>query len=134
MTFFERLPFIGFGILILLIIVGVPVFVFSGGLRSFALKPLQRRFEGIELHSVAQDGDVTFVYHTYRGFLLWFVQTEHRVIAPASDAEKLLGRLLRFNLTWGLLSYGVIFIPFLAIGNYYAQLRSIRKQSNAMQG
>lgn len=130
MTIIERIVF---PVLFVLIFVGVPVFVFSGGLRSFALKPLQRRFEGIEQHSIAQDSDVSFVYHTYRGFLLWFVQTEHRVIAPASDAEKLLGRLLRFNLTWGLLSYGVIFIPFLAIGNYFAQRRSISKQSNARQ-
>ena len=40
----------------------------------------------------------------------------------------LLARLLRFNLTWGMLSYGLLFVPFLAIGNYLAQKRSIEKQ------
>jgi hypothetical protein len=111
-----------------LIFIGVPVFVFSGGLRKFALKPLQRACEGIETHDQPRPGDVSFVYHTYRGFLMWFVQEEHRVSAPPEDALVLLKRLLRFNLTWGMMSRGILFIPLLAVGNYFAQKRSIQRQ------
>lgn len=131
LTLIERLPFIGFGILILLILIGLPIYLLSGGLRTFALKPLQRCFNDIDVHEVAKAGDVSLTYHTYRGLLLWCVQSEHRVNCSASDAEKLLGRLLKFNLTWGMLSYGLAFVPFLAIGNYYAQRDSIRKQAAA---
>lgn len=127
-------------LLILFVLVGVPLLLIAfplyllfGGLRTFALKPLQRCFDGIHLKDFAGTGDVQLVYHTYRGLLLWATQDEHRVIVSADDARKLLGRLLRFNLTWGMLSYGMLFIPFLAIGNYYAQLRSIQRQI-AQQG
>ena len=112
--------------------IGVPIFVFSGGIQKFALKPLQKQFVGIDCHDTPQPGDVCFVYHTYRGFLLWFVQDEHRVCAPPDDARLLLNRLLRFNLTWGMLSYGLLFVPLLAIGNYYAQKRSIEKQERQL--
>jgi hypothetical protein len=81
-----------------------------------------------------EPGDVKFIYHTYRGLLLWFTQTEHRVFAHPEDAEKLLKRLLRFNLTWGMLSYGFVFIPVVSYGNYRAQLRSIRQQAEAQVG
>lgn len=79
-----------------------------------------------------QHGDVCFVYHTYRGFLVWFVQDEHHVCAPPEDARSLLTRLLRFNLTWGMLSYGLLFVPLLAISNYVAQKRSIEKQEREL--
>ena len=80
---------------------------------------------------VKQAGDVSFVYHTYRGFLIWAVQEEHRVIAPPDDALILLKRLLRFNLTWGMMSYGMLFIPLLASAAYFAQKRSIKQQQRA---
>jgi hypothetical protein len=131
MPFVERLPFILLAVGILLVLIVFPLYLLFGGLRTFALKPLHRCFDGIGLHQDPQPGDVLLVYHTYRGLLLWVTQDEHRVLAPAADAERLLGRLLRFNLTWGMLSCGLLFIPFLAVGNYYAQRRSIREQSNA---
>ena len=68
-------------------------------------------------------------YHTYHGFIAWFTQTPHQVALPPDDARKLLGRLLRFNLMWGLVTYGALFIPPLAILNYFAQRRSIAKQA-----
>ncbi len=111
-----------------LVFIGVPIFVFSGGYKKIALRPLQRCFSDLELHDSPQPGDVSFVYHTYRGFLVWFVQDEHHIYAPLIDANKLLSRLLRFNLTWGMLSYGALFVPFMAIGNYIAQKRSIANQ------
>lgn len=117
-----------------LVLVAFPIYLLFGGLYSFARRPLERCFEGIELHDEPKPGDVAFVYHTYRGLLLWATQTEHRIIAPAGDAERLLGRLLRYNLTWGMLSRGFLFIPFLAVGNYYAQRSAIRRQSKGLEG
>lgn len=120
---------IGFALLSVLLAAVFVIYLLFGGLYSFARKPLERCFEGIDLHDTRMAGDVSFVYHTYRGLLLWFTQTEHHVIAPQKDAEKLLKRLLRFNLTWGLLSYGVLFIPIVAYSNYLAQRRSIQRQA-----
>lgn len=128
MTIGERLLILFVMIAVPLTFIGVPIFVFMGGIRKFALRPLQRRYVGIDLHESPQPGDVVFVYHTYRGFLVWFVQDEHRVVTSPTDAKLLLARLLRFNLTWGMLSYGVVFVPFIAIGNYYAQMKSIGSQ------
>jgi hypothetical protein len=114
--------------------IAVPIYLFLfGGARKFALRPLERCFQGIRLKQSASAGDVAFVYHTYRGLLFWFTQTEHRVVAPREDAEKLLKRLLRFNLTWGMLSYGMVFIPFVSYGNYLAQRRSVRHQAEAQE-
>lgn len=128
MTIGERLLILFVMIAVPLTFIGVPIFVFMGGIQKFALKPLQKRFAELDLHSSPQPGDVCFVYHTYRGFLVWFVQDEHRVCAPPEEALLLLTRLLRFNLTWGMLSYGLLFVPFIAVGNYYAQKRSIENQ------
>jgi hypothetical protein len=125
----ERLLFLFVMIGVPLLLIVFPLYLLFGGLRTFALRPMQRCFDGIRLHKSPMAGDVRFVYHTYRGLLFWVKQDEHRVIAPAEDAERLLGRLLRFNLTWGMLSYGMVFIPFLAVGNYNAQRKSIRQQT-----
>lgn len=112
-----------------LVLIGIPIYLLSGGLKTFGFGALERCFRDVRLHDRPQPGDVCFRYHTYRGFLLWFVQTEHVVVAPLADAERLLGRLLRYNLTWGLLSYGMLFILPLACGNYVIQKRSMRRQA-----
>jgi hypothetical protein len=122
--------FIGLVFLAIVFCAVFVIYLMTGGLYSFARRPLERCFEGIQLHGTRQPGDVSFVYHTYRGLFLWFTQSEHRVNAPYDDAERLLKRLLRFNLTWGMLSYGMLFIPFMACGNYRQQLRHIREQVN----
>lgn len=132
MTLLERLPFILIAVAVVFVLVAVPLYLLFGGLRTFALGPLRRCYEGIEVHESPQPGDVVFVYHTYRGLLLWFTQDEHRVAAPRAEAERLLGRLLRFNLTWGMLSYGMLFIPLFAVSNYYSQRRAIREQVNVL--
>jgi hypothetical protein len=119
---------IGFVLLLVLLAIVFVIYLLFGGLYTFALRPLRRCFEGIEVHKTPADGDVSFVYHTYRGLIFWFTQTEHRVIAAPEDAERLLKRLLRFNLTWGMLTWGILFVPFFAFGNYVAQRRSIEKQ------
>ena len=119
--------------MVLAVLIGVPYFMLFGGAEKFCRKPLLRRYDGIQIHETPQDGDVQFVYHTYRGFLLWFAQDEHRISAPPNDAKELLGRFLRFNLSYGMLSYGLVFVPFLAIGNFIAQNRSINKQIKTLE-
>lgn len=128
MTWGERLLILFVVVAVPLTFIGVPIFVLMGGIQKFALRPLQRCFASCDLHPCLKPGDVSFVYHTYRGFLLWSVQDEHRVFASPADAKILLKRLLRFNLTWGLLGYGFLFIAPLAVLNYYAQKRSIAEQ------
>ena len=95
--------------------------------------PLAKRFEGIDAHETPQQGDVQFAFHTYHGFLVFFVQTEHRVSCSPDDARTLLRRLHRFNLTWGMLSYGLAFVPFVSFFNYLAQKRAITEQESALQ-
>ena len=69
--------------------------------------------------------------HSYRGLLAYFVQTEHCIHASESHARECLKRLLKYNLTWGMLCPGMVFIPILAFGNYFTQRRSITRQMRA---
>ena len=131
MTWPERLFFLLVMTSVLLVLIVLPVYLLFGGLRTFALRPLKRCFNGIHVRESPEAGDVECIYHTYRGFLVWVKQDEHRFFATPEDSQRVLGRLLRFNLTWGLLCPGMIFIPLLAVGNYYAQKRSILQQVNA---
>ncbi len=131
MTWSERLFFLLVMIGAPLLVIVFPIYLLFGGIRTFALKPLKSCFNGIQVRESPEPGDVECVYHTYRGLLVWVTQDEHRFFATADDSRRLLGRLLRFNLTWGLLCPGMIFIPLLAVGNYYAQKRSILQQVNA---
>ena len=90
--------------------------------------PLLKQYDGIDLHVPPMPGDVQFVYHTYYGFLVFAIQSEHRVSCPPDQALVLLGRFLRFNLTLGMFAYGVLVMPLLAYGNYLVQKQSIKKQ------
>ena len=114
------------------LLIGIPIWVLWVGIDNIGLGTLRKCFRGIDLHETPQLGDVTFTYHTYRGILVWSIQEEHTIWAEPVEARKLLGRLLRFNLTMGMLGAGMVFIPLLAIGNYLAQRRSIAKQVRAL--
>jgi hypothetical protein len=119
---------IGLMVVVLFILIVLPIILLRGGL-YVGSGALRRYYQDITVHEQPNPGDVSFVYHTYSGLFVWFWQMEHRVNAPIEDAEKLLKRLLRFNLTWGLLAPGMVFIPLLAIGNYYVQKSNIRRQA-----
>lgn len=108
-------------------IIALALLLYFGGKR-FAERSLKHAYADLEIHTVAGPNDVVLVYHTYHGFLMWHAVTEHRVTLPLDDARVLLGRLLRFNLTWGLLAKGGILIAPLAIYNYVAQTNSIAEQ------
>ncbi len=91
-------------------------------------RSLERAYAGLQIHTSLAPGDVFLVYHTYQGFFAWGTETEHRVFLPLDDARELLGRLLRFNLTWGLLAHGGILVVPVAIWNYWLQRRSLTTQ------
>ncbi len=129
MTVGEQLLMIFLVVVVIAVLIGVPYFFLLGGAKTFLLKNLHHRYDGVDVRAIPTEGDVGFVYHTYRGFLFWFIQDEHRVFAKPEQAEILLARLMRFNLTWGLMNFAVLFIPFFTIGNYLAQKRSIEIQS-----
>ncbi len=125
-------------IIILVVTIGVIFCLFIGSLALYRFcsrrtgSALEQAFDGIEWHQSPLEGDVVMVYHTYHGFLVWFTQTEHCVSLRPSEAKRLLSRLLRFNITWGLLSYGGLLIAPLALANYWAQRRSIKKQVESL--
>jgi hypothetical protein len=115
---------VGFALVLVL-----PFYLLGGGLKGFGSAALDGCYRGLHVHENPVQGDVHLIYHTYRGFFLWYVQREHHIFAPPADAKVLLGRLLRYNLTWGMLSKAMLFVPFLAVGNYVAQKRSLRRQA-----
>jgi hypothetical protein len=110
------------------IVLGVGALYLFRGYERLARRSLERRYAGLQLHEAPVSGDVIVTYHTYHGFIAWFTQIPHEVALPPNDARKLLGRLLRFNLMWGLVTYGALFIPPLSIISYFAQRRSIDEQ------
>lgn len=98
-------------------------------LRRSAEAAQWRAFEGLKVHPGPAPGLVAVVFHTYYGIIAFVTQTEHRFWAPPDDAHEALRRLHRFNLTWGMLAYGVLFIPLFSYGNYLAQRSAIRRQA-----
>jgi hypothetical protein len=87
-----------------------------------------RAFEGLAIRDAPARGLVGVVFHTYYGFLVFAIQTEHRFWAPPEDARLALWRLHLFNLTWGMFVHGPLVIPLLSLANYFVQKRSIRRQ------
>ncbi len=95
---------------------------------------LTRLLEGTRSPEGRLPSDVVVVYHTYAGVLVHGVQSEWRFAAPPEQARRILRRMLRTNLTWGLLVPHLVVVPFLALGNYWAQMRSIRRQEKRLDG
>jgi hypothetical protein len=101
-------------------------------LKRRAVAAQERALDGLELYDQPSPGLVSVRFHTYYGFLVFFVQTEHRFWASPHDAQEALSRLHRFNLVWGMLAKGAPLIPLVSFGNYLAQRRSVRKQEAAL--
>lgn len=94
-------------------------------------KRAQKRLNAIfnvVLPETARPEDVRVKYHTYHGVLAWVTQQSHDFYLPPEEARDVLRKLRNFNMKYGISAYGFIFIPFLAYGNYWAQLRSINRQ------
>lgn len=97
-----------------------------GNYQRLAERTLERAYDDLIIHVEPEPGDVVLDYYTYHGILIWVAVTPHRVVLPPAGARVLLGRLLRFNLTWGLMSPNVFTVA--VIYNYFAQRRSIARQ------
>ena len=115
-----------------LLLAGTLIFVISF-INALFSHPKEYNFEkifsGLNHSKSPRVGDVKLVYHTYHGFLQCGThQTEHRVWLPSEDARELLWRLLWFNLTHGIFGIEAVFVPFLAVFNYFSQLKSINRQ------
>jgi hypothetical protein len=97
-----------------------------------AERALARCYDGLGVAPVPRSPrDVRVVFHTYHGSLFEFVQIEHATFLPPDEAREFLRRLNRFNLTWGMLCRGALFVYFLSPLNRFLQLRSIRRQERA---
>lgn len=132
MSFLDGFIIVIMSIAVIGVLIVLPCYLVAcGGIMNYGLRPLQHCFDGITLRTSPQKGDVSLTYHTYRGVLAWATQEEFAGYTTPQEARTLLKRLLKFNLTWGMLSYGLIFIPLLAIGNYLAQMRSVRIQTES---
>jgi hypothetical protein len=120
-------------------VLAIPLFVIACivlAIRQLRM-PFERKFRrayaGLRISDTQEPGMVLLQFHTYDGFLAWFTQTSHVVFAPPDDARKLLRRLVRHNLTWGMLSAGNFFVPLLTYFNRRAQLQSVEVQEQAMR-
>ncbi|HZL35120.1 MAG TPA: hypothetical protein VFC78_07410 [Tepidisphaeraceae bacterium] len=85
---------------------------------------------GIRPPGVSLPGDVRLVFHTYSGFLVYFDQVRHDVVLPAQEARVVLGRMLRHNLTVGLLSWGGVFA---LVFSWMEYRRESKKIANALR-
>jgi hypothetical protein len=110
------------------VLIGALALFIYRGYEALARRALKRIYADFRLSESRRGGDVAVVFHTYHGLVAWFTQTEHRVFVPEADARRLLNRLLRFNVTWGLFTWGALFVPPISLYNYTVQRRSIARQ------
>ena len=62
-------------------------------------------------------------FHTYSGFFVYTVQTKHDLVIPELIAHAVLKRFHRYNLIYGTIACGAVFVPILS----YFELRRQRK-------
>ncbi len=93
-----------------------------------AEKALTRIVSDFDASLEPKDRDVQITYHTYSGIFFHVTQIEHNCYLPPEQAKDFLRRLRNYSLKWAILSQGCLFVPFLAFGNYTAQLKRIDHQ------
>jgi hypothetical protein len=107
---------IGYGAIAVLIL--VPVLAFWA-MRRMRLSEERARSLPVE------SGKVRLIFHTYTGHVLGCAERAYDLVLPIDDAEILLNRLVRHNLTRGLLFYGGPLVPVFTYFEYRAQKRKI---------
>lgn len=114
----QILPMLAAPLAIALLIV-IPVLVIRAGRKA-------RRVVPAPLQVAADEpAKVHFVFHRYSGFLLFVKQNRYDCWLPIPDAERLLKQLVRHNLTWGLLVYGGVLVPFFTYFEWRSQKKRI---------
>jgi|GEM_PF-5781839 len=107
---------------------GCGALYFYRGFERLAKWRLKRKLRGLGFREDTQEVSVFVSYNTYHGFVAWYTETMHEVWLPYSDARKLLGRLFRFNLSWGFFTWGILFLIPSAIAHFISARSSIDKQ------
>ena len=116
------------GIALLIVAIGVLVGLLYAFMKG-AERALAKAYEGLSPHGQPEPDDVELKYETYHGVVVWVTASQHTVYLPPDQARTLLKRLLRFNFTWGFFAYGALILPLLSLGNYWSQVRRIRRQA-----
>jgi len=118
----------------LAILIATPVFVLQTFRRSRsgddASSDIYAGLTGARALDSVRPGEVHLTFHTYSGLIIYFVQRRHDVVLPVDQGKILLGRMLRYNCSWGLLSPGCVFIPFLSYFEYRAQMKKVAAAAN----
>ena len=95
-------------------------------------RPLDKKFaklyRGLSVSPEPGPGLVSVRVHTYDGFLLWFTQTTHAGFARPEDAQELLRRVFRYNLTRGLFAAGGLLVPLVSLPELAIQRRAVNRQ------
>lgn len=128
-----------FGFDAVIVLVGIAVlwllaFASWGLFRGFerlARWRLRRLYDDPELRAYPAPGDVGLSYTTFHGLLAWFTPVVHMAYGPPDHILRLLGRLFRFTLVWGLLTWGAPFYLIGAITYYLRERREIASQAAA---
>lgn len=111
----------------------IPMLIGAGAIAILILVPFfaisaRRRMRKDAFRDSAasqKPGMVRFVFHRYSGFPVVTRQSKYDTILPIDDAEALLKKLVRHNLTWGLLVYGGVFVPIFTFFEWRAQKKRI---------
>jgi hypothetical protein len=104
--------------------------------KSFCERKIGRLISECQAKALGSDKDAPLVavaFHTYCGFLVFVIQTEHRFRLPEKQAEELVKKLHQFNLMWGFFAYGGLIIPLISWMNYRMQLSQIKKQLKVIE-
>jgi hypothetical protein len=113
----------------LAIFIGVPTLVIRSRRKTLRNSPdseaIYAGITGIRPPGPPQPGEVRLIFHTYSGLLVYTIQRTHDLVLPADQAQILLGRMHKHNLTRGLLAYLPFFIVILSSIEYHAQSKKI---------
>jgi hypothetical protein len=98
--------------------------------QAASLRALERIYAEVGVNEPPGHGEplVEIEFYTHHGLLFWTTETKHQLTLPYEKAGELLRRLHRFNLKWGILAYGALFIPFISLFNCWSQRRRMRRQ------
>jgi hypothetical protein len=122
---------IGIGAIVL--IVGVPILVIRSLRKSKQASPdvkdIYDGITGIPPPGEPQAGEVRLVFHTYSGFLVYTIQRKHDLVLPTDQAQILLDRMYKYNLTRGLFAYLPFFIAVLTFLEYRKRSKKIATAS-----
>ena len=97
--------------------------------RRLAQKDIEEAYAELKPYWPPGKGAVSLHFHTYCGFFVWVVETEHRVALPPKLARQFLGRLHHHNLAWGWFCPFIFAVPLLSLVHYWGQLRAIQHQA-----